>query len=1067
MKFNIRHIFCAFLFTLFHCLSAWSQAGPATAEIRGTIVDPSGAAIPGASVTVVQPDKGFSRLTISGPTGQYRFLALMPDEYSITVRMPNFATLETKTVVTVGQTAVINISLPIEATAHAITVTPEVESLAIDQQRSQQSNTMGELEIRSLPIDRRDYLTFALLAPGVTDSNALADNSDFRVAQAPQSGLSFYGNNGRGNSVSVDGAEANDLTGGVRFTLSQDAIQEFQINRSNYNAEIGGASGGVINVVSKSGTNEFHGSVFGFFRHQALDAADPFALNLTGSTAQRIKPPSRRQQYGATLSFPLSTDRTFVFASYEGLNRKESSSVSVLTDTSIFDPTPGQRTVIDSLLSNPSPNPISCLPGSALLQSLPPSACGQVLAATLSSKPSTVDLFRTNSGVFPFDARSQAFSVRIDHKAGPSDPLVFRSSYQWGREDNQSTRALVGFSRSINSQVLDSNSMLGWTHIAGANDVNELRVQWNYRKHDHLTNDPYGPEINIPGYGFFNRDINLPNYLHHRRYEITDNWTHQTQNHRLKFGGSALFRAVTADPHVFLGGSFTFSELPGIFVSPTLGSLDITSLQAFDLGIPVSYAVGFGTPRTTAVLPYLGAYAQDTWNPWPTLTLNLGLRYEYDKRMDPLPTDKNNFGPRFGFGWDPAGDAKTTVRGGYGIYYAQTSYALDFIGNTISERDGYRPIAQVLSVLDPSDPFAINGPINIFQTLKAQGVIGIPTTTRQVQASDLSQFGITVSNTGPRPPLTLLFQVDPNFRSSYSEQASLGIERRLGTNALLNVNYLFTRTMRIVRSRDVNLLPAPKSALGFSDWSTAPGAPCSGAGILNCFRDPLLLGLYNFESTANANYNAMVVEARRDWGNLSINANYTLSKALDDVTDFNYDFAANDQSNLRAEHALSSFDVRHKLVVYGSLRSPLQSSSARGISKMFADFDLSPVFRANSARPFNLLAGVDLNSDRKSTTDRPFFAGRNTGIGPNFWTMDMRLTRNVRLSNDKSKLELMVEAFNLFNRLNYASVNNTVGPNFAGPFHIQARTDVSPSVPLGMTSAFDARRFQIGVRLTY
>src|SRR6185503_1404978 len=142
-----------------------------------------------------------------------------------------------------------------------------------------------------------------LLAPGVVDSNALADNTDFRVAQTPQSGISFYGNNGRGNSITVDGAEANDQGGGVRANLSQEAVQEFQINRSNYNAEFGGASGGVINIVSKSGSNDVHGSIFGIFRHQAFDAADPFAVDMIGDTTRRIKPPAKRQQYGGTFSF--------------------------------------------------------------------------------------------------------------------------------------------------------------------------------------------------------------------------------------------------------------------------------------------------------------------------------------------------------------------------------------------------------------------------------------------------------------------------------------------------------------------------------------------------------------------------------------------------------------------------------------------------------------------------------------------------------------------------------------------------------------------------------------------
>jgi hypothetical protein len=185
---------------------------------------------------------------------------------------------------------------------------------------------------------------------------------------------------------------------------------------------------------------------------------------------------------------------------------------------------------------------------------------------------------------------------------------------------------------------------------------------------------------------------------------------------------------------------------------------------------------------------------------------------------------------------------------------------------------------------------------------------------------------------------------------------------------------------------------------------------------------------------------------------IQINANYTLSKAIDDVVDFNTDFQANDQLNLRAERALSSFDQRHKFVAYASVQSP-------------GGFTVTPVFRGNSARPFNLLVGSDLNQDFHSTTDRPPFAGRNTGRGPNFWTVDLRVMRPIRLS-ESARVELVGEVFNLFNRLNFRSVNNTVGL-LAPPFNVTGRKDLSPSQPLAYTSAFDPRQIQVGARLSF
>jgi Carboxypeptidase regulatory-like domain/TonB dependent receptor len=1050
---------------LFCCLQALPQSNASSGEIKGTITDASGAVVPGATVTVTNTDTGFSRTAIADERGEYRILLLPPGAYEVRVELSGFAAQVRTAQVTVGQTLAIDFRLQVGTSAQTITVSGEPP--VVETERVTQSNTIEENYIRNLPIDRRDYLSFTLLAPGVVDSNALADNTDFRVAQTPQSGLSFYGSNGRGNSVTVDGAEANDAGGGVRSTLSQEAVQEFQINRSNYAAEFGGASGGVINIVSKSGSNSFHGRAFGFFRHDKLDAGDPFAIELVGTTPQRIKPPSQRQQYGGTLGFPLRKDRTFFFGGFEGLNRDESSAVPVLTDLSIFQPTTAQTAILSALASNTSTAPIACLPAVPTAAMLPPAVCATVLRGALTSKQSTVDLFRANSGVFPFTTNSKAFSVRIDHIAGASNQLFLRYNYSNIDEGNQSTRALLGFSRSNNVHGLDSNAVAGWTHIFSSSLVNEARFQWNYRKANVRPNDPNGPEFNITGFGFFNRDIFLPSFNTERRYEAADNLILSRGKHRFKFGAVVLTRGGEFESHTFFGGRFGFGTLPGALVSPALGAAPITALQAFDLGLPQSYQTGFGDPTVASTEPFVAFYGQDSWNLRPNLTLNYGLRYELDDRRDPLPTDKNNFAPRFGFAWDPWNNKRTVVRGGFGIFYSPIYYQIDYVVDALNEIDGFRQIAQVLTTLNPANPLAVNGPINIFQTLRAQGVIGVPQTTRTITAADLAQFGIIVSQTGPRPPLTVLFRPDPDYRNAYSQQASLGLEHEFASGFSTAANYIFASTLKITRARDINVLPRPVGPLGISDWTAASG--CAGAGITACFRDPLLFQENVYESSARAFYHGMIVEiSKRFHGNVSLSGSYTFSKAIDEVTDYNSDFQPNDQTNVRLERALSAFDQRHKFVIYAFLQSPYRSGSGNSaLSNVLADFVLTPIFRANSTRPFNLLVGGELNGDRHSTTDRPVFAGRNTGIGPNFWTLDLRLGRRIGLGSESRNLELIFEAFNLFNRLNFASVNNTVGPSFPAPYRVKARKDVGPSVALGYTSAFDPRRIQLGFRLSF
>ena len=311
-----------------------SQSNAAYGEIRGTISDLSGAVIQNAQITIISAQNGLTRSVLTDDTGAYRFLLVPPGTYSVRSEYTGFrADLQSEVQVTVGETVVIDSVLQIDAIGSNITVLDR--SPAIDYAKSQQSDTIREMQIRNLPIDRRTYLSFTLLAPGTADSNGLADNTDFRVVQTAHSGISFYGSNGRGNSITVDGAEANDAYGGVRPTLSQEAVQEFQINRSNYSAELGGASGGVINIVSRSGSNNVSGNIFGFFRHHRLDAADPFAVQLNQNRLERVKPPANRQQYGGTLGFPIRRNRTFVFGSFERLDRHEFSSVPVLTDVAI------------------------------------------------------------------------------------------------------------------------------------------------------------------------------------------------------------------------------------------------------------------------------------------------------------------------------------------------------------------------------------------------------------------------------------------------------------------------------------------------------------------------------------------------------------------------------------------------------------------------------------------------------------------------------------------------------------------------------------------------------------
>src|SRR5947209_4489428 len=363
-----RTLLCCFLVVLGPRAVLLAQGVGASGDIGGTTRDASGAVMPNVAVLVVDPARGVRRTATTDPAGRYRITSLPPAIYNVSVTMRGFESEVQKNVVlTLGETLVVDFRMKVSAGNEVVEVTSERP--AVDTARGSQAGLVEEHSIQELPIDRRDYLTFSLLMPGVSNSNTIADNTDFRVKQTPQSGLSFYGSNGRGNNVTVDGGEVNDDAGGVRLNVSQDAVQEFQINRSNYTAELGSASGASVNIVTKGGTNTAHGGLYGFFRNDAMDARNPFAFSpalkpgqfsLTASELP-IKNALNRQQFGGTIGFPIKKDKTFLFIGYEGLRSDSERSVPLLTSSNILAPTAAQSPIIAALANDPGNPMVPCI----------------------------------------------------------------------------------------------------------------------------------------------------------------------------------------------------------------------------------------------------------------------------------------------------------------------------------------------------------------------------------------------------------------------------------------------------------------------------------------------------------------------------------------------------------------------------------------------------------------------------------------------------------------------------------------------------------------------------------
>jgi hypothetical protein len=1034
------------LFTLLPLALLYPQAQSNSADLKGTVQDPSGATIAGATLSVKDPQTGLARNTVADKNGAFVFTSLPPSRYNLHVEAPGFAARNLEGIeLRVGTTLNLPVDMALEELGTQVDVTSQAPLIETD--RSQQSSTLEQRTIEDLPINRRNYLDLTLLTPGVTDSNTLVDSNDYRIAQTPQSGLSFGGSNGRSNGFFIDGVENYSNSGGVRMSVSQEAVQEFQINRSTFSAEYGGASGGTVNIVTRSGTNTFHGDFFGFLRTTALEARNYFDPGKASFT---------RSQAGATLGGPIKHDKTFFFVSFERLDRHESEFVSILDNPAILNQlTPSQTALFNYFAST----------NNFLLNLV--AANGEKLLVP-STNPAVPQIFEQNSGVFPFSEENPAYSLRLDHHLSDRNTLFLRGNFNTLFQQNAELGAQIGYNRGRSFNQIDGTIAAGDTFVANPNWVIETRAMFNYNRDFVEPVDPNGPEFNVEGYGSFGRDTFIPSATYERHYELLQNTSYHSGKHTVKFGWDVNPVRDRAISDTYFGGRFEFgNQIPlsqlfetalndPTFAADTTSYLTsqgrtdlianlnapITALQAFSLGVPIYYQQGFGNPNWVGWFMRYGFFAQDSWNILPNLTLNFGLRYDLENNPAPVGTDPKTVAPRFGFAFSP--DNKTVIRGGYGIYFspsdAQYANVAATLGHTIN-----LVVVTALGLpglINPSTGLPLTS-IDIYQGLQSEGILG----ARPIQASDLAQFGLVP---GPNSPGRVIFGTDP-YIAAYSEQASLEVEHQFGDFAV-SVGYNFSRGAHIAHTDGRNV---------YQTGTLADGQPTFG------LIDPNISQLNYFAYNANSFYSAGTVQVtRRLSKNLSLNSHFTWSKATDESTDFNSDYAPNDELNLRADRGLSPFNASYRVVFTALYQSPVQNNGSF-IGRVFSGWTLSPVVQYSSWRPFNILTGIDTYGDNYITNHRPWDAGRDIGRGPDMFTTDARLSRTFAF-NERWHLQALIEGFNLENRTNFRSVNNIVGdvPLSSLPNPVQAfRGD--PNQPLAYTSAFDPREFQVGLKIIY
>jgi hypothetical protein len=666
--------------TLVFAGAAFAQAQASSADLNGTVNDPSGAVVPGATITARDTATGITRTVTSDDSGEYKFIGLPPSDYEITAEARTFKRTVIPSVrLTVGQNAELTIRLEAGAETASVTITGEDVEL-VETTRTTVSSTIDQQRIENLPINERSATGFALTISTVGRDNGRP------IGPAPTSGLNIGGQRGRSTLVQVDGSDFTDNSiNAARTTVSQEAVQEFQVATNSYAPEFGRATGGIINVVTKRGTNEFTGNVFGFIRDKSIQARNPFAPFKTAFT---------RTQYGATLGGPLLRDRSFFFASFERRQRNESgfftSNVSQGLGSSVTIPViPGvnpvartfnnltaqQAAAINALISTGNPNNICAARayaffassgGQTALSGVNPltspndgSACPAITPigpgvigprflltgapiplATVNAQGQPI-AFRPLLGlqpVFPVTDRTNYFSLRGDHYINENHQLTMRFGYNPSNltgiqvESQNQSLGQNDFSRTGITKIKDTSFTFGLNSTLGSNAANEFRFSFGKRQTSFRSQNNEAVAFNISGTAFIGRELFSPVDRTETRFQLADNLTYVYGDHTFKFGGD--FNWVNIPSALFelnFAGLFNFGPFAAANLNPAFAGLpDLTPVQSYGLGMPSTYIQGFGNPISRIRNQPIAFYAQDTWKLTRRLTVNYGIRYDVE-----------------------------------------------------------------------------------------------------------------------------------------------------------------------------------------------------------------------------------------------------------------------------------------------------------------------------------------------------------------------------------------------------------------------------------------------------
>lgn len=590
------------LFLLVPCLIAQETIN--NASLSGRVVDSTGAMIRNATVIARATATNVATKAETDAGGRFRFPYLQVGQYQVTIHHEGFADAKSTLTLTIGAA----FNLPVTLTAGSLeAVTVSAEPPVLEADRSQIAGTVSQTEASNLPFEGRNYLDIALLLPGVSPTNTASTQTLAETSEVVGQGYSVNSQRNFSNSFVVDGLSDNDDAAGVAGNVfSMDVVREFQVVTSGGQAEFGRALGGYFNLITKSGTNQLHGTAYGFLRNQRLNADNA----LSGSNL-----PITQGQYGASLSGPLRKDRTFLFGNFEEQRLRTDGIITIA---------PADAATINARLQ----------------------AVGyQAPLLTVGTGPTTL---------YPTTLHTDTAFLRADHRFSPNDQLNVRYSYY--KLSSLNARGVGSLNAVSNgTSVFDTNHTLAVSNIAtlSPRTFNETRGQFIYDSLDAPPNDQVGPVVTISGVATFGRSVSSPTARLNYLGEVVDNLVMERGAHTLKAGVDFLYNNDTITYPQSLRGSYTFSSL-ATFLSGTY--------------ISQGYTQNFGVPTVQQSNPNVGFYAQDEWKISPSFTLNAGVRYDLEF-LHTIDTNTGNVSPRIGFAWAPYANRGTVVRGSYGLFY--------------------------------------------------------------------------------------------------------------------------------------------------------------------------------------------------------------------------------------------------------------------------------------------------------------------------------------------------------------------------------------------------------------